>query len=143
MINFPAIDIAASGLSAERFRMEGTANNIANANTTMTENGEPYRRQAVVFSSLADPLFGSSDNEEMLGVKVMGVQSDPTEFPTIYQPGHPHADADGFVKLTNVRIPDEMVDMITATRAYEANTRAISAFKEMVEQTLSLLQGGR
>lgn len=143
MINFPTIDIAASGLAAERFRMEVTANNIANANTTMTENGEPYRRQAVVFSSLANPLFGSSGDEEMLGVKVMGVQNDPTEFPTIYQPGHPHADADGFVKLPNVRIPDEMVDMITATRAYEANTRAISAFKEMVEQTLSLLQGGR
>lgn len=139
--HFSALDVSASGLSAERLRMEITANNIANASTTRTEDGEPYRRQAVVFSAVMDGA--SSKGDANRGVEVVGIESDMTEFPVVYNPGHPHADEKGFVKLSNVRIPDEMVDLITASRSYEANARAITLFREMVEQTLSLLQGGQ
>jgi flagellar basal-body rod protein FlgC len=142
-MRFPTIDIAASGLAAERVRMEVTANNIANAGTTMTDTGEPYRRQAVVFAAGLDKGHSGSPAGTMRGVEVVGVEGDPSEFPTLYNPGHPHADENGFVRLSNVKIPEEMVDMITASRSYEANSKAISVFKEMVEQTLTLLQGGR
>ncbi|TWU02170.1 flagellar basal body rod protein FlgC [Stieleria varia] len=140
---FSAIDISASGLAAERMRMEITANNIANAGTTMTETGDPYRRQAVVFSAAMDEIGTANSKEGYHGVQVVGIEGDMTDFPEVYNPGHPHANADGFVRLSNVKIPEEMVDLITASRSYEANTRAISLFKEMVEKTLTLLQGGR
>lgn len=138
-----AIDISASGLAAERLRMEITANNIANAGTTMTETGDPYRRQMVVFESVMEQAARSNGKHRYHGVEVTGIDGDMSDFPEIYNPGHPHANEEGLVRLSNVKIPEEMVDLITASRAYEANTRAISTFKEMIEQTLSLLQGGR
>ncbi|MEM8736634.1 MAG: flagellar basal body rod protein FlgC [Planctomycetota bacterium] len=142
---FSAVDISGSALSAERLRMEITANNIANANTTRTEDGEPYRKQTVVFSSAMQQAGrrGGKTASGMAGVEVVGIEGDQKEFPVVFNPGHPHADEKGFVRLSNVSIPEEMVDLITASRSYEANTRAISLFKDMVEQTLSLLQGGR
>ena len=140
---FSAIDISASGLAAERMRMEITANNIANASTTQTEAGEPYRRQTVVFDSMMHDIRTRGGNHAFQGVEVVGIEGDMSEFPEVYNPGHPHANEKGFVKLSNVKIPDEMVDLITASRSYEANTKAIGVFKDMVEQTLSLLQGGR
>ena len=143
MVRFPTIDIAAYGLAAERFRMEVTANNIANAGTTMTDTGQPYQRQAVVFAAGLDQGGAGHNGVAMHGVQVVGVEGDTSEFPTLYNPAHPHADENGFVKLSNVRIPEEMVDLITASRSYEANTKAISVFKEMIEQTLTLLQGGQ
>ena len=133
-----AMNISASGMSAERLRMEVVANNISNAHTTMTETGDPYRRKNVVFSSMQDGING-----HMSGVHVVGVQPDQTPFEWVHDPSHPHADADGNVRLSNVRIPNEMVDLISASRSYEANLRAISLFREMVEETLSLLNGGR
>ncbi len=146
MLNqFPAIDISASALSAERLRMEITASNIANASSTRTETGEPYRRKAVVFAA-AMQNSGRKTARNLTaaqGVQVTGIEADNSEFPVVYNPGHPHADQDGFVRLPNVSVPQEMVDLITASRSYEANTRAISLFKEMVEQTLGLLQGLR
>jgi flagellar basal-body rod protein FlgC len=141
--NFSAIDISASGLAAERVRMEITANNIANAGTTRTPEGTPYRRQAVVFSAAMDQAALPGTLDAFRGVRIAGVEGDESEFPKVYNPGHPHADAEGFVQLSNVKIPQEMVDLITASRSYEANSRAISLFKQMVEQTLNLLQGGR
>lgn len=140
---FSAIDISASGLAAERLRMEITANNIANAGTTRTPEGEPYRRQAVLFSAAMDQAARRDPLNQFRGVDVIGIEGDDSEFPSVYNPGHPHADADGFVKMSNVKVPEEMVDLITASRSYEANSRSISLFKEMVEQTLTLLQGGR
>ena len=140
---FSALDISGSGMSAERLRMEITANNIANAGTTRTENGDPYRRQAVVFSSVLSKESGLADTERLQGVKAVGIEPDSTEFPVVYNPGHPHADAQGMVRLSNVKIPHEMVDLITSSRSYEANAKAVSLFKEMVEQTLNLLQGAR
>jgi flagellar basal-body rod protein FlgC len=133
-----AIEISASGLAAERIRMEVTANNIANANTTITQDGEPFRRKNVVFAALTDPT-----RETAGGVRVVAIQPDQTPFEIVHNPGHPHADADGNVRLTNVKIPDEMIDLISASRSYEANLRSISLYKEMVEETLSLLRGNR
>ena len=130
------INISASGMAAERLRMEVVANNIANAHTTLTETGEPYRRKNVVFSAV-------SGGKELDGVRVLGVQPDPTPFEWVHDPGHPHADADGRVMLSNVKIPNEMIDLISASRSYEANLRSITLFREMVEETLSLLNGGR
>ncbi len=141
--HFSAIDISASGLAAERLRMEVTANNIANAGTTMTASGEPYRRQSVIFSAAMDQAAHRNSLNRIHGVQTIGIEGDMSEFPQIYNPGHPHANEDGFVRLSNVKIPDEMVDLITASRSYEANSKAISLFKEMIEQTLTLLQGGR
>lgn len=134
--NLSPIHISASGMAAERVRMEVVANNIANAHTTMTETGEPYRRKNVVFSSYAD-------GSDIQGVRIVGVEPDMTPFEWVHDPGHPHADQDDRVLLSNVKIPNEMVDLISASRSYEANLRAITLFREMVEETLSLLNGGR
>lgn len=140
---FSAMDISGSGLMAERVRMETTASNIANANTTMTASGDPYRRKSVVFSAAMDAQSALVTNGDISGVQIVGVEPDPSEFPVVFDKGHPHADADGYVRLPNVKIPNEMVDLITASRSYEANLRSLTIFKEMVEQSLSLLQGAR
>lgn len=135
-----ATGISASGMAAERRRMEVISNNIANANTTRTADGQPYRRQFVVFSAIQDPL--SLTNGALSGVKVEGVDRDTTPFNEIHMPGHPDADPEtGMVKMPNVNLPNEMVDLITASRSYEANMKALTLFKEMVEQTLTLLRG--
>ena len=134
----PQTEINASALSAERLRMEVISNNIANAHSTRTAEGGPYRRREVVFATaLNDALHG---NEKLSGVKVVGVQTDDSELPRVYQPGHPDADADGYVVMPNVSIANEMVDLITANRGYEANLRVLRSYREMVQQTLSLLR---
>lgn len=140
---FSAMDISASGLMAERVRMETVANNIANANTTMTANGDPYRRQSVVFSAKMDQQSDFTTAGNISGVEIVGIQEDQSKFPVIKSIGHEHADADGNLRLPNVKIPNEMVDLITASRSYEANLKSLTMFKEMVEQSLVLLQGGR
>lgn len=135
--------ISASGLAAERQRMEVIANNIANANTTRSITGGPYRRQEMVFSeafdlAVADAKFNPHGFQ---GVRVKGVEGDLTEFPQVYNPGHPDADENGMVQMPNVQLPNEMVDLITASRAYEANLKALHTFRQMTEQTLALLRG--
>ncbi len=142
---FSAIDISATGMTAERYRMEVIANNIANANSTRSPEGGPYRRQQVVFSAqMGDPQDASQSTvDRMAGVSVLGVTQDQGELPMVYNPGHPDANADGMVAMPNVKIPYEMVDMITASRAYEANLRSIRSFREMAQQTLTLLRGNR
>ncbi len=139
---FSTADISASGMSAERLRMETVANNIANANSTRSAEGGPYRRKQLVFSSLVDASH-SSTTTGLKGVEVLAQQSDETPFPEVYSPGHPDADENGIVRMPNVRLPNEMIDLITASRSYEANLKALTSFKEMVEQTLSLLRGSR
>lgn len=128
-------EVSASGLAAERLRMEVIANNIANANTTRSPQGGPYRRREVVFSTAL-----ASAADEGSGVHVVGVQADESPLPRVYRPGHPDADGDGMVTMPNVRLANEMVDLITASRAYEANLRSLRTFREMVEATLSLLE---
>ena len=122
--------------------MEVSATNIANANTTRTEDGGPYRRRNVVFTTTQASSL-RKNALEVGGVTVAGIVPDQTDFPVSYQPGHPHADQDGFVRLPNIQLPNEMIDMITASRSYEANLKSITLFKEMVEQSLSLLNGGQ
>jgi flagellar basal-body rod protein FlgC len=141
--NFSSMDIAASGLMAERLRMEVISNNIANANTTMTETGDPYRRQSVVFAPAMSASQGGLSLGDNAGVRVLGIESNQSDFPVVYDPSHPHADKQGMVRMANVSIPNEMIDLITASRSYEANLKSITLLKEMVEQTLSLLRGGR
>ena len=135
--------ISASGLAAERRRLEVVANNIANAYTTRSLGGGPYRRQQVVFTEALDQARVSDPNSvhSLQGVRISGIQPDFSEFPMIHDPGHPDADADGYVLMPNVNVPHEMVDMITASRAYEANLKALMTYREMMEQTLSLLRG--
>lgn len=135
--------ISASGLAAERQRMEIVANNIANAHTTRSLNGGPYRRQHVVFAEMHDAMAPSllGGGSGPAGVRVLGVAPDQTQFPEVYDPGHPDANADGYVQMPNVKLPSELVDLVTASRSYEANLKALTAFREMMEQTLSLLRG--
>ena len=139
---FTAANISASGMSAERQRMEIVANNIANANSTKSSDGGPYRRQQLVFSAALESV-SNQDDLGLRGVEVVGQLADQSELPQIYNPGHPDADPEtGLVTMPNVKIPNEMVDLITASRSYEANLKALSTFKQMVEQTLRLLRGG-
>jgi flagellar basal-body rod protein FlgC len=140
-----ATDISASGLAAERLRMEVVANNIANAYSTRSPEGGPYRRQQVLFEAAYDDALRGAGKAtgELQGVKVLAVEPDMSELPKIFQPGHPDADDSGFVDMPNVQPAMEMVDLITASRAYEANLRVLRNFREMVEQALSLLRGGQ
>ncbi len=135
---FAGADISASGMSAERLRMEVVANNIANANSTDSPDGGPYRRQHVVFSAAMNEASGA---DGMRGVNVLGVQQDQTDFARVHNPGHHSADEEGYVLMPNVKLPNEMVDLITASRSYEANLKALTTFKQMIEQTLQLLRG--
>jgi flagellar basal-body rod protein FlgC len=138
-----SMNISASGMAAERLRMEVVANNIANANSTRTAEGGPYRRMEVLFAAAFDSASGSSQGggHGLGGVQVVGLQPDLSALPRVYQPGHPDADGNGQVVMPNVKLPNEMVDLITASRSYEANLRALRTFREMAEQALSLLRG--
>lgn len=135
---FAAADISASGLQAERMHMEVVANNIANQQTTRTASGEPYRRQQVLFTNLADDDGGGT--ESLNGVRIEAITSDQTPFRSVYDPGHPHADEQGQVQLPNVDLPHEMVDLLVASRAYESNLKSLETFKQITKQTLSLLR---
>lgn len=137
---FKGADISASGMAAERQRMEIVANNIANAHTTRTANGEAYRRRYAVFQ---EAMKSSGSGQELAGVRIIGVQADQSPLEKVFDPQHEHADESGFVAMPNVKMPNEMVDLITASRSYEANLKALTTFKEMMEQTLSLLRGNR
>ncbi|MFH1999843.1 MAG: flagellar basal body rod protein FlgC [Planctomycetota bacterium] len=130
---FRCLDVSASGLKAERARMDTVAQNIANANVTRAKDGKPYRRQEVVFETVlekGDRAFG--------GVRVSRIEQDNSPYIEVMDPGHPDADANGVVHMPNVRMPFEMVDMITAARAYEANLNLIKTFKQMVERALAM-----
>ncbi|MGI6113376.1 MAG: flagellar basal body rod protein FlgC [Mahellales bacterium] len=139
---FSAIDISASGLTAQRFRMDLISQNIANVNTINASNGQPYRRRVAVFQehntggSFNTLLSGNSIGNT--GVRVAAVVEDTRPFKRIYEPGHPHADDQGYVELPNVDILNEMVDMLSATRSYEANITAVNAYKSMCLKTLEI-----
>ena len=142
---FNAFNISSSGLTAERFRMEVVANNIANASTTRTPEGGPFRRKDVLFETALNQSSltrgGSQTSSGFGGVNVVGIVDDQSELQRIYNPGHPDADADGFVNMPNISLPIEMVNLITATRAYEANLKAAQSFTDMSQQAIALLKG--
>jgi flagellar basal-body rod protein FlgC len=135
---FAAGSISGSGMAAERLRMEVIANNIANANSTRGPDGDPFRRQDVVFAEVLGREVGGQ--KALKGVEVVDVVDDPAEFPRVYQPNHPDADAEGYVRLPNVQLPIEMVNLLTASRSYEANLKAAQTFRQMNEQALTLLR---
>ena len=139
------MEISASGLTGERLRMEIAANNIANIDSTMTPEGGPYQRKQVTFAAAMENAMWGGANEvgDLYGVEVMGITADTTPGPSVHNPSHPHADADGYVTMPNVNISHEMVDLVTASRAYEANLKSLETFRQMAEQSLSLLRGLR
>ncbi len=142
---FSALDVSASGLTAQRLRMDTISQNIANANTTRTENGTPYRRKVVEFEekSPSTPFSqylseSSRDRIAGNGVRVSRIVEDQSDFRKVYDPGHPDADVDGYVHMPNVDILTEMVNMISATRSYEANVTAINTTKGMAVKALEI-----
>jgi len=139
MSMFGGIDASASGLTAERLRMDVISNNIANANTTRTVEGGAYRRQMVVFQPRSDDSsFAQIMNNQMdagSGVRVVGIIKDTSPFKKMYDPD---ANSEGYVDMPNINIVSEMVDMITATRAYEANVTAVNAAKGMAIKALEI-----
>ena len=139
MSYFSAMDVSASGLSVQRARMDLISQNIANVNTTKTEDGTPYRRQTLSVSAEKNSFanYFSSAQGAMKAV-INGVQEDMSDFERKYDPSNPDADADGYVLLPNVSIVEEMVDMISATRSYEANTTAMDASKNMAMQAINI-----
>jgi flagellar basal-body rod protein FlgC len=139
---FSGAFISASGMAAERMRMEVVANNIANANSTRSADGGPYRRQQLVFSAVLGQANGSETPNGLGGVTVLGTEPDMSDFEWVFNPGHPDSGKDGKVAMPNVKLANEMVDLITASRGYEANLKAMTSYKQMVEQTLRLFRGG-
>ncbi len=128
---FRTLEHSASALTAERFRMDVIANNIANANTTRTPEGGPFQRHLAVFASRLE-------KGQPAGVQVLGVVKDQTPAKLVYNPGHPDADANGYVSMPNVNVVSEMVDLISAARAYEANVTVINEAKKMVQTALQI-----
>ena len=147
---FDALGVSASALTAERVRMDVTAENLANAQSTRGANGGPYRRKEVVLqqataptafgSRLQDAMQGPSASSAPAGVEVTGITEDSAPSRMVYDPGHPDADARGYVAMPNVDSVTEMVDLISSSRSYEANVTAMQATKQMFTKTLDLLR---
>jgi flagellar basal-body rod protein FlgC len=167
-MNFNALDISSSALSAQRIKMDTIASNIANVNTTRNPDGTPgvYRRKEAIFASVyGNMVSGNNKNDEwedsdktntntnadlsgsvsensgasLNGVKILQVQDDfKTPLNKVYNPSHPDADKNGYVNLPNVNVVSEMVDMISASRAYEANVTSINATKSMISAALRI-----
>jgi len=145
---YSSVEISASGMSAERLAMDVIANNIANANTTRTPEGGPFKRQLIVFAQKQDPSAAQpgADTPQgdqgggVAGVQAVGIISDPGPDKLAYDPTNPDADANGYVHYPNVEVVKEMVDMMAASRAYEANVAAIQDARQMGQAALQLLQ---
>ena len=147
---YTSIEVSASGLSAERLAMDVIANNIANVNTTRTAEGGPFKRQLVVFAQKNDrpaggaPGAAAADADDPgrsdAGVQVVGIVPDQSPDRLVYDPTHPDADANGYVHMPNVDVVKEMVDMMAASRAYEANVTAIQEARAMGNATLGILR---
>ncbi len=138
-----AMDIAASGMAAQRTRLNIISMNLANANTTRTGDGTPYRRKTPIFEvvPLQDPFFIQFQNaldQELSGVKVREIVPVRGEFKRIFDPSHPDADQNGYVSLPNVNLVEEMVQMLNANRSYEANAAAIKTTKDMALRALEI-----
>lgn len=146
MTVFKAFDVSASGLTAQRLRMDVISNNLANVNTTRTEAGTPYRRQNVILETREpQKSFGEIFNKALSkskvignGVRVVKIVEDTKPFQMVYNPDHPEANEEGYVAMPNVNPVLEMVDMISATRAYEANVTALNAAKGMAMKALEI-----
>jgi flagellar basal-body rod protein FlgC len=142
---FHLLSVSASGLEAQRKRAEIVVENLANAETTRTPQGGPYRRKNVVFEA-ANPeqpfqaVFQSEMRRATQGVSVGEVVEDTREAERRYAPGHPDADADGYVAFPNINPAEEMVDLMSATRGYQTNVAAMAAIKDMIQRSLDLMR---
>lgn len=150
MVFLSGMDISASGLTAQRLRMDVISDNISNADTTRTEDGTPYTRKYVVFeereNNFSQVLSNQADQTGQTGqtgggVRVIAIGEDASAYELVYDPTHPDANEAGYVEYPNVDITQEMVDMISAYRSYEANVTAFSAYKEMAVKSLEIGSG--
>jgi len=143
---FSSLAVSASGMAAQKARAEILVENLANSETTRTPEGGPYRRKDVIFSSDPGAAAFSSDFESALngsdltGVKVAGITIDKQEPEKRYLPGHPDADKDGYVAYPRMNPAEDMVDLMSASRGYEANVSAISAVKDMIARSVDILK---
>ncbi len=142
---FTSMNINATGLVAQRARLDVISNNIANANTTRTPEGGPFRRSRVILRSMNDrPTFKSAylpkalENQMGTGVRVLKVEKDTAPGRMIYDPTHPDANFKGYVEMPNVNVVTEMADMIEATRSYEANVTLMNSSKQMYSRALDI-----
>ena len=142
-----SFDISASGMSAQRMRMDIAAENITNIDTTRTEGGGAYRRKNIIFESYSAGSFqeamrsamkGNGFSSRHAGVRVAGIVEDDREMKQVYNPNHPDADENGFVTMPNVDLLKETVDSMSATRSYEANVTALNAMKLMAQKALDI-----
>jgi len=140
---FTSLDISASGLTAQRYRMNLISSNIANANTTRTPAGGPYRRQDATFSAMPvqpsfDELLKSYGAKPVNKVEVIGTFTDPRQPNLVYDPSHPDADENGLVAMPNISPIEEMGNLLSTLRAYEANLTVVSTTKDMIRNTLRI-----
>ena len=136
-----AIEVGASGLTAQRRRLEVLIGNLANANTTRPAGTEPYRRKDVLFTTTSpETSFGAAFDDAAQGVEISGVVTDSSEPVQKYEPGHQHADKNGYVLYPNINPIIEMANVLSATRSYEANLQAVSVAKDMQQKTLEILR---
>ena len=149
MAFFEAMNVSATSLTAQRLRMDVISENIANVNTTRTNEGGPFRRKTVLFQEIQDTPFmtmlrdtleGSTGRPapQGMGVRVSSIVRDNTPGPLVYDPAHPDADPEGYVRMPNINIVEEMVNMISASRSYEANITAINTSKALMTRTLEI-----
>ncbi|MCL2456722.1 MAG: flagellar basal body rod protein FlgC [Defluviitaleaceae bacterium] len=150
---FNTMNISASGLTAQRLRMDIISENISNVNTTRTADGGPYKRKTVLFEEMRDNdpfsimftnIFGNGGTipaPQGMGVRVTNIVEDDSPGHLIYDPTHPDADETGYVRMPNLNIVEEMVNMIAASRSYEANITAMSTARNMTQRTLEIGQG--
>ena len=139
---FSALSVSASGMSAQRTRAELITENLANAETTRTPDGGPYRRKDAVFESAGAASFASILGDAMTpgGVSVSAVNVDERDPVQRYQPGHPDAGPDGYVGYPHINAAEEMVDLMSASRGYQANIASMTAVKDMIQHSIDLLR---
>jgi flagellar basal-body rod protein FlgC len=140
---FGVMELSATALTAQRQRAEVATANLANAETTRTEDGGPYKRKLVVFAQRRAQFqlaLANAGTRSMHGVEVREVVDDPAPPVMRYEPGHPDADAEGYVAYPNLNPVNEMVDLMSATRSYEANAAAVNASKQMIQSSMDLLR---
>ena len=138
---FSVLNVSSSGMTAQRTRAEVIVQNLANADTTRTPDGGPYRRKDVVFESASvGQSFSNVLDGELSGVRVAEVHVDESEPIRKYMPGHPDADKEGYVAMPRVNPAEDMVDLMGASRGYQANVAAVSAVKDMIHRSIDLMR---
>ncbi|HCX64252.1 MAG TPA: flagellar basal body rod protein FlgC [Eubacteriaceae bacterium] len=141
---FGSMRINASGLTLERLKLDTISSNIANVNTTRTEEGGPYQRKQVTFQEMIERKYNPESRQRLArsaGVKATAIESDDENFRLTYDPDHPDADEEGYVLMPNVNLLDEMVALIEAQRTYEANATALNASKKMLNKAAQITKG--